>query len=414
MNCRLEAKRISRLTFFACFISYTIICMSKATFSAAIAPIVEEGLLSKPNAGMINSAFYLFYAVSLFFGGYLSDRISPFKLVLVGLVGSFISNAVMAVWQSFPVLLIAQSFSGLAQFAVWPSIIKIISSVVMEKHRKKSMFYISFAYCSGMAISYLTATLVLSFLRWQYLFLVSSFFLLIATLFFMYSASRVRGNAVLIEEETSKAEPEVYEHVPVFRLLLKSGVILLLIPATIRPMLDIGLKSWIPTMIMEMYGVTPGTASMLTTILTFVNLLGVFFASWIYPKRCKSIVSAILVTFAASLPLLYVMLYTGKIPLALVVALLSIVTTLMYSGNPLFNVFLPPVFSRYGKVGTVAGIVNGCAAGGILIANYIYGVIAEHFGWSLTIICWISICACAIVFCLFASPIWRRFMRESK
>ena len=144
MKGHLVNEKISWLAFIAAAITYMVISMTRNTYSSAIAAIVQEGLFPKSNAGIINASFYLFYGCTQFLGGFLCDRFSPFKILVIGLAGSVFCNTGMALSQSFIPMLIFWSLSGLMQFGIWPAVVKIIASVVMPEHRHKSMFYISF------------------------------------------------------------------------------------------------------------------------------------------------------------------------------------------------------------------------------------------------------------------------------
>lgn len=415
MNICLEDEKTSWLTFWTCFITYAVITMTKNTYSAAIAAIVSEGLFSKSAAGLINACFYLVYGISQFFGGWLAERISPFKIILIGLCGSVLTNAAMAVSNSFAAMLIIWSLTGVLQFGVWPAVVKILSSVLMPAHRNKAMNIISAGYPLGAMSSYLVATLMLRSQRWPSLFWVSAVTLLLSIILFLFTMRRVKIKAVSMEE--SAAQSIAREHkesktaeLPFGKLWLSSGLFLLCVPAVVRCMLDLGLKSWVSTMIMESYQVSPSFSSMLTVILIFVNLFGIFIAVRIYPGLCKSLPLAIGLPFLLSFPLLLLLLLTGKIHVLIVVLLLSVITTFMTAANQLLSVRLSAGFAPYNKTATVAGIINAFACFGCMAANYLYGYTSEHFGWTVTASIWVALSLAAVIFAAAAAPLWKRFM----
>ena len=104
----------------------------------------------------------------------------------------------------------------------------------------------------------------------------------------------------------------------------------------------------------------------------------------------------------------------NSLVLLVVVALLATVTTFMNGCNQLFNVILPVSFTRYGKVGTIAGILNAFSCFGTVIANLFYGWLAEHFGWNTTITVWVALAAVAVTFSLIAAPKWKQFALDGK
>jgi sugar phosphate permease len=91
----LENKRISRLFFAFLFLLYALVYMTKNCFGAALADIVNDGVLTKSQTGLISGTFYLVYAPLQIVGGIVTDRYNPERLITVGLVGGALANAVI-------------------------------------------------------------------------------------------------------------------------------------------------------------------------------------------------------------------------------------------------------------------------------------------------------------------------------
>lgn len=416
MQGHLEDEKTSWLAFFTCFFVYVFVCMTKNTYASAMSAIVDEGLFNKADVGVINASFYLIYGCTQMFGGGLVDKFSPFKILMFGVILSGMCNIVMAVSTSFVVMLVAWSINGLAQFGIWPAILKLVATLVMPEHRQKSMTYLAFAYPAGTIISYLTAAGVLKVSKWSGLFWVSSAVLVITVVFLHISAQHIQAKLVYDKEETverkNKENLSQEKQVSLGRLLLVSGLIFMTIPALIRCMLDIGLKNWVPTMIMESYNITPSFANFITTFLLIVNLFGVFLVNWLYPRYCKNAVTAIFIFFVVSIPLLILILLTGKINLVFIILSLALVTTFMIACSQLMNVIIPAMFEKQGRTGVIAGFLNSFGAFGCMAANYAYGYLAENFGWTVTSVVWLVLCVISVVFCLVNAPIWKKFTKE--
>lgn len=398
--------------FLACFVSYAIICMTKTTYSSAIATIVSEGVLTKSNLGLINAAFYLFYGSTQFLGGYLSDRISPFLILLIGLVGSAAANIVMANSDAFIVLLVAWSFNGAIQFGIWPAIIKIISSVILPEHRQKAKFFISFAYTIGSIFSYLIANIILKYWSWNALFASSAIFLGLPVLLIILSVIRNKKRpipAAPIVPTYKKQEEVPVADISLRKALFTTGLLCLSVTSLVRCMLDIGLKSWVPTMIVENYDISISFANNLTIILLIVNLSGLLLSAFVHPKICKNAATAIALFYIISTPLLAILLPIGKIPVSVVITILISVTTLMTAVSQIANITLAITFAKYGKSGTVAGLINAFSAFGCMFSTYLYGWVAENFGWISNIWIWIGLSAVSAILALIAMPLWSRF-----
>ena len=181
----LEDVNLSIVLFAFIFLLYAVVYMTKNMFSSAMAVIVEEGVMTKSQTGLINAIFWLVYAPFQIVGGFAADKYSPFKLIMIGLIGSLIANVVIYFNQSYYVMMGAWTFNAIIQFGVWPGVFKVVSTQLAPEIRKKSVFWLLFATSVGLGISMLVASFVTN---WQNNFLVSAIWL--AVMIVAYAISR--------------------------------------------------------------------------------------------------------------------------------------------------------------------------------------------------------------------------------
>ena len=136
-----------------------------------MAIIVEEGVMTKSQTGLINAAFWAVYALFQVFGGLAADKFSPFKLIIIGVAGAAISNLVIYFNQSYAVIMTAWIFNAIAQFGLWPGVFKILSTQLAPSLRRTAVFWMLFATSLGLGLSMLTASFVGN---WKYNFLISA------------------------------------------------------------------------------------------------------------------------------------------------------------------------------------------------------------------------------------------------
>ena len=91
----LESKKLSIILLLSIFLLYAVVYMTKNVFSSAMASIVEEGFMTKSQTGLINAVFWFVYAPFQIVGGFAADKYSPYKLILIGLIGGLISNIII-------------------------------------------------------------------------------------------------------------------------------------------------------------------------------------------------------------------------------------------------------------------------------------------------------------------------------
>ncbi len=414
-------EKASKVFFLTCFVIYAIISMTKSTYAASIASIISEGLFTKSSAGIINAGFYLFYATGQLVGVKFVDKISPVKLVSITLFGTLVSTVGMAMSTNFWMLLGFWSFCGLVQFPIWPAIVRILSEYLLITHRDKANTIISFAYCFGSFINYFIASIVLGLARWTMLFWATSLIVALCLFAWVFVLWKTKTEISLIVEENKNYNEQLTRvkrssvNSPSHsfaKLLFASGLLFLLIPALSRSVLDAGVKSWVPTMIVENYSVSAEFASTLTTILVFINATGVFLVGFIYPRKIKNAVLGYALCFLAALPFSLLLLLIGKIQVAVVVLALTVITTLMYSCHQFINIIIPSHFIPYHKAGSIASLLNALGSFGSLLGSVAFGFLAEHFGWTITIASWSGIILVSFLFCAIAIPLWRTFISQ--
>lgn len=402
-----KIETINFIVFASCVVVYTICALGKAAFSSANAAIVSEGLFTKDNLGLISACFYLFYAVGQIFGGRYVDKFSPSGLVGIGLAGALISCFIVGNSSNYAVILSSWCFSGIIQFAIWPACISVISTRLDVNMRKKSLLFFSFTPAAGTLLSYLMASIILIKGNWHGIFNATGFLLIGSLVFWLISSFKF-----LPKLETEKVAEKVENGKVPWKSIVAAGIVPILIGAFIKSALELGVKAWIPTMIMETYTVSASFSVFLTIFLTFINVFGVFVANFATEKCKGNEVKAAGMLFLISVPFAVGLLAMKSINIFFAVFLMAVFTTLMTANTQIILIYIPIRFLKFGCVGTMSGLINAVAAFGTFVSTYVFGIIAENLGWTSTIISWIflGLVACATYFALSAK--WRKFISE--
>ena len=405
----------SIILFVLCWVVYAIISMTKTAFSSSMPSIMKEGILTNSGAGIVSAVYYVFYGGAQLLLVKLVDKVSPFKLISVSLLGAIISMLGFALADSFWVMFVLWGVTGLLQFALWPAIIRIIAQYILPCHRSKAMVSISFSYCVGMIANFFIASLILKVSGWRMIFWVFLGVILITTLLWYVI---VKKTSPYLEKEQAESQKDDKKDnkksdISFKKVLFTSGIMFLLVPSAVRTMMDLGLKTWVPTMITQTYsGVSPSLANILTTVLMIVNLSGIYIVKKVQKKWLKNDAMCFGFCFVVSLPFTGMLLLVGKIPVFAVVALLTVVTTFMYSGHQLINVIIPSCFGKVNMSGSVASILNAVASFGVVLSNFGYGYLADNYGWGTTIMSWNIMAVIGAVFAFLAVRQWARFTKE--
>lgn len=399
----------SSYLFFLVFIVYAFIYMTKNCYSAAMASIVADGVMTKSETGLITAVFYLVYAVFQIIGGIIADKIQPYKIILIGFIGAAISNTLICFANGYVPMLIIWSFNGMIQFGVWPGVFKMVTTELAPDHRVKCMFYILFASSVGLLFSYVVAMFASG---WKYNFFFSAIVLYICSVVFYFGYKKIEKK--MVPDKGGYGEIKRNKSNPgsgIVKLIITSGVPFLLVVYWIANMISLGLKALAPVMIMESYdGISASMANGLNIILVLVTPLGLLLSRTPIIRKLQP-PAGMGVLALVSIPLLIVVTYIGKINVYVLLGVLSMVLLFM-SPMTSYSTHISAAFTKYDSVATLSGILNAMASLGIVIANYVFAKIADNSGWVVTSNVWVILVVTATILAFMAIPAWRKFINK--
>lgn len=414
MTKYLENKRVSLILVIVCFFTYIIIGLTRNAYSAAIVGIISEGYFTKSQAGVIATSFNITYSISQIGGSYFVDKVSPFKIIILGAIVTIFANIAMSISPIYWVIFIAHGVCGIAQFGIWPAILRILSEYVNEDHRHTWRYVLPLGITAGSVISYIGAALITN---WRGLFTLSYISMAIATVIFIITSKYADKKAVVrvIEpkspQKTENENPDA-EQISVFKLLAASGALFFIIPIFAKSLISVGIVSWLPTMLMECYGISPSISSAMTIISAVATFLAVFWVVLLYPRVFKLQSTAMGMFFLITVPFLLGASFIGRIPMILVVIFITMANTFENSINQFNTVEVPGAFTKYNKAGMIAGLINSIATGAGAFSAWLWGFVAENYSWNTMIVVWILMTLLAAICCFLATPLWKNFVKN--
>ena len=412
VHMHLENKKISRNFFWMMWLLYAIVYMTKNCYSAAMASIVSEGILTKSQTGLISAVFYGVYAPLQIVGGISADKYNPERMIKIGLVGSAIANVIIFFNQNYYVMLITWTFNAIIQFALWPSVFKIISSQLEPGYRTKGIYYITLSSTFGLVLSYLIAAFVT---KWQYNFLISSVSLLLLAAIFHIVSNRVEKYMVPDTTPRMSQQNNSVENTDIstWKLFLKSGFVCLIIVTALRTVVANSVKTLSATLLMESYDtISPSIGNLLNILIIMAGVLGTFLVNqYIYPRLIKHEMVASFVLGCIAIIPVFVMRFVGNISIIAFLSALC-VASLILNGEGIISSRCNAAFAKYGKNGVAAGVNNAFCAIAFMVQNYVIVRVADGFGWKTVINLWIILLALSGVFLIVAIPLWSRFKQN--
>lgn len=415
MQSSAQKQKASLILFLASWLTYVIICFTKTNYTALIASIVKAGVFTKSDSGIISAAFYITFGISQLLGGKFTDRY-PTLAITVGLIGSIIPNILLCFTQDFIWVTVLWSICGFMQFGTYPGVVKIISKYLVPEHRAKARTYVVLCIGIGGILSYLTVAPVYEWLGWSGVFGMDAITLTLSLLFWLYALTKIKllkTDESIAEEQENKIEEvktTTEKKVGFIPLLFRSGLIVVLFLNLCVTMLSNGFKSWISTMMMENYDLSPTWASMQTALIYIANILGTFVVVWAF-RKMKNELMIKGVGMLVCIPFYAMILFIGKVPEWSILICSIVTTTILYALGRV-NVRIASQFERYGYSATIISTLNAMASFGVVIANGGFGILADNFGWTAVTIILLSACTLGAVIYLLTSIIWKKFKEK--
>lgn len=406
INVHLENRKESRIFFAFIWIMYSLVYTTKSCFSAALVFIKQEGVLTLTQVSFIMAMFYTVYAPLQVVGGIFADKYSPERMITVSLIGAAAANAIIFFNQSYWVMLITWTLNAVIQFALWPSVFKILSSQLVRSDRPKMVFLISLSGAFGSIIASLVAALIGE--NWRYNFALSAVLLILLAIILQLFCRRLEPFLKKDRPDSERASAE--ERLPedglsTFRLFLVSGFLLLIAAIFLRTIVENSTKTFAATMLVDMYPTISGEiGSLLNAIVLVGSITGMILVKKVlYPRIIKNEVVGFLMMLLIALPFSLILCRIGdeRIPVWVMVFSLTAVALLLTSTH-LLNQFFNIKFVKFGKNGTASGIMNAASSAALALQYWILGPVGEAFGWRLVCVIFAIISVCAILFVVLA------------
>ena len=417
--------KASIVLFVSAWVAYTMICFTKTNYTALIASIVKAGIFTKSDSGFISACFYIAFGISQIVGGRFTDK-KPMLAIAIGLIGSLIPNIILCFVTDFVSVCILWSICGLMQFGCYPGIVKIVSRYLVPEHREKARTYVVLCIGVGGILSYALVAVVYEWLGWAGVFGMDALVLGISLALWLFAMTKVKylkddsdEQKTKVQEQTDAVEKQAElvsidekpTQISFWKLIFTSGLIFAIIINFFMTMMSNGFKSWLSTMMMECYDLSPVWASMQTAIIYIANILGTFIIAKTFCK-IKNEMLAKGLAMAFCLPFYIVILFIGQVP-AFVIITCSIITTTVLYGISRVNVKIASHVEKYGYSATFTGFLNAMASFGVVFANGGFGVIADKLGWNAVTVVFVAVCVIAVLGYVVGAVIWQKFKKSN-
>lgn len=398
-----------RLSVFLGF-AYTMYVIGKMSFSAATVGLIEEEILTKTQTGIISGIFWLVYAVGQVIGALIVNKVSAYLLIEIGIVGSALSNVLMASTENFVILLLVWCLGGAAQLGLWSGLLKLTSTEVLEKHKPMLVGFLAYSYSIGSIISYFLTAAILAVSSWKYIFVLCGVICGLALPGIVYS--HINASPVLEKEMGEQSNITRHRQKITWKIIWNRGLIFFSLLMCVKTIVENGIGSWMPTILFEVYGISSSYSSLLSVGRLVVALFGVALGAFVYAKARTDELHSLIIIVLPMLPIVLLLNNLPNIGVTTVIVLLFAGALLLSATTPRISLNYPARYQDIGLTANVGAIINCMSTGGMAIATYGGGYVADHFGWNAVVHMWTILIAVFLVIAIGMIPVWNRFKRS--
>lgn len=161
-------RHIRLVTFLSATMGYGIYYVCRLSMNIVRKPIVENGVFSETELGIIGSSLFFVYAFGKLTNGFLADRSNVKRFMSTGLLCSALINLLLGFTSSFYAFIILWGMNGWFQSMGAASGVVSLSRWYSSKERGTYYGFWSASHNIGEALTFISIALVVNWLGWRY------------------------------------------------------------------------------------------------------------------------------------------------------------------------------------------------------------------------------------------------------
>ena len=394
-------RRLRNRTFWGATAAYSLFYLCRLSMGVVKKPLIDDGLFSASELGIIASAFYFVYAIGKFLNGFIADYCNARRFMATGLIISSVINLLMGMmglangyiglpgWLIYVVFVLLWGFNGWVLSMGSPSGIVSLSRWFPQSRR--GTFYSIF--CStpyiGEALSMAITGSVVAAFGWEYGFIVSTLGGFLGVGIILASVSDTPQSKGLPSiQEISGEEVRPVDKMPtkeIQKIVLKSPAIwVIAISCALINLTKYGLMEWGVLYLQGGRGYSLETASWIIGFSAVFAILGTVGAGWLSDVVFKgNRVRPALVSGLVALMALGLFLFAegDKVMMAVYVSVFSLAIGVLYCVvSGLMAIDIVPRKATGAALGVV-GISSYMTIG---LQNIVSGLLIDKFSETST------------------------------
>lgn len=401
------SKRAVQIAWLLTLVYFASYLMRKNFEIMADTVLVETGW-AKSALSVIVVGMAVCYGIGQLVSGFLGDRISPCKLVTVGLWLAFGCNVTMAFCSSLPAMCAVWGVNGVAHSLLWPPIVALLCATLNTEEYAYASVRVSWGSSLATVFLYFFCSSMLRVVEWRTVLLFCAGGGLILTVLWSISSPRLFGDVAV--NAKSLGGTAARAPLPKFMWVV---VALIMFAIVLQGMLRDGVSGWMPTVLRESFRLSSEDSIFLSagqaalSILSF-SLFGKLQQRLVHNELAASALIFLLGVLSA-VGLLLLPSGGSVVTVAGSVLFMSVLCGCMHGVNLMLIGFVPRQFAKTGRVSFFSGLLNACTYVGTAAGYFLFALLSGDGDWHTTIISWVVIGGLGALLCAALIPQWQRY-----
>lgn len=385
-------KRNRKLTtvLMLCWLTYVFAYLCRLNLSTVLDKAAVGMSVTVEYLGIASSIYFGTYAVGQLLNGFVGDRVSPHKFIILALLMTGTINTVLGLQSSGAVFLLLWGINGFCQSMFWSTLLRLLSFYSADHEKKHVSTVMTTCSVTGYFMSWVAFGYLFEPYSFRPYFVIPGVLALMLIPVWVLLSGKLEFGKAVSERAKTPPVPVVVREFAHDRLYFVC--ILGMIIGAIRE----GAVFWMPTIFGTVLGL--GSNSMLYLMLMpFAMLLGVFFAQWVLGLFHDNVKYAMLTTVGCSVLIAAGLFFTSGHTSVFTVILIALLIAAVNASN-WFNIsYYPLCFSERNIVSTLIGTFDFSSYMGASIMSGTLGILLSRFGWvSLTVV-WLILTVCGFI-----------------
>ena len=419
-----EYRRLRARTFWGVTAAYALYYVCRMTFSIVKQPLIDQGLFSAAQLGIIGSAMLLVYSFGKFANGFIADYCNVRRFMTTGLLISVLINLIMGVlgllqsWAGFSTMLLFLVFAvvwganGWAQSMGAPPGVISLSRWFPLSRRGTFYSILSATPYLGKTISMLVTSFIVGWIGWEYGFIFSAVGGLIgAAVIILFVSDTPESCGLPSVQELSEEKPLKTDSMPTRTLqkmvIANPGIWVIAISSAFVYIAQYAVSGWGVLFLQKSKSFSLASASQIIAFSEAFGIAGTVLAGWLSDSVFKgNRVMPVLISGIVCLLSMTAFLFTGGTYILNIVyvAVFSISIGVIYcivAGLMAFDIV--PRKATGAALGLV-GLFSYIAAGlqdlvsGFLIGGHVTGSMEKAVSYDFGPVSWFWLAACLLSF----------------